>query len=578
LNSVGPALPGVEIRLESTGVAASGNGQEPVEGEILARGPSVFAGYRQLPDQTAEAFTPDGWFHTGDLGYFDEEGYLYISGRASTLIVTEGGKNIQPEPLEEVYQAHPFIREIGILQADNHLVALIVPEIDEINWHRNGDVGPAIREAVNDRLQTVASYQRITDYALTDLPLPRTNLGKIQRHTLTKYYYQAKQGAIQADPGLAGPISIEDLSEKDQALLADPLVRQVWDWLAERYPDRRLTPETSPQLDLGIDSMEWLTLTLELSQRTGVELSDTAIGRITTVRDLLMEVQAAATGGESVQRFSLEDSEVLLTDKQKKWLSPRGIMVELLAALIFFPMRWFARLYFRLTAHGLENIPAHSNFVLTPNHLSFLDAPMVAAVLPYPLTRQTYWAASTNTLFNNPLVKLISWVFQAVPIEHQRAGAGLQSLALGAAVLQRRKNLVWFPEGNITRSAGMLPFQEGIGLILEAQPTPVVPVYIQGTRDALPRGDWFPRPKPITITFGLPCDPRQLAEEGEGANIPTRISRALQARVIALSEPSPAEKLEKPGRNLARTSMIEIAAILFVLALVWFLLPRKKSK
>lgn len=581
LSSVGPPLPGIELRLAPVEPAAKGGdtaAQPAGEGEILARGPSVFAGYRQLPEQTAGAFTDDGWFRTGDLGYFDEEGQLYISGRASTLIVTEGGKNIQPEPVEEVYQSHPFIREIGILADENKLVALIVPDIEEINWHRNGDVPRAIREAVSEQIKAVPSYQRLSDYAITDVPLPRTNLGKIQRHTLTGYYHQAKAGTIQALPEQAGPVARADMAERDQALLEDPLAHQVWNWLAERYPDRRLTPDSSPHLDLGIDSMDWLTLTLELSELTGVELSDEAIGRVTTVRDLLQEVQAAAEAGVLTRDNPLENPDEWLTSEQQKWLTPRNVFFETLGALIFFPLRLAARLYFRLTAYGLENLPQQGNFILTPNHVSFLDAPMIAATLPYPLTRQFYWAASTQTLFSNWVVRTISWIFQAVPIEHQRSGAGLRNLALAAAVLKRQKNLVWFPEGNITRTEGMLPFQQGIGLVLEAFPTTVVPVYIKGAREALPRGDWWPKSVPITITFGQPCEPHELAEQGQGENSPTRIANALQAKVVALGQTPAEETLPVPSRQLAGRAIIEAVVIVLSFGLAWLVMRRIQSK
>src|SRR5207237_7680045 len=88
IGSVGRPLPGVEIRIDRAAQPDQAPSEEPLrptepneEGEILARGPGVFAGYHDLPDETTKAFTRDGWFRTGDLGYLDAQGYLYITGR-----------------------------------------------------------------------------------------------------------------------------------------------------------------------------------------------------------------------------------------------------------------------------------------------------------------------------------------------------------------------------------------------------------------------------------------------------------------------------------------------------------------
>jgi long-chain acyl-CoA synthetase len=535
LASVGPALPGIDLRVVPVEISEedTDSDQTAEESEVQARGPSVFSGYRNLPEENEAAFTEDGWFRTGDLGHFDDEGYLYITGRASTLIVLEGGKKIQPDSLEETYQEHQFIREIGILYEDNQLVALIVPEIEPINRLRNGDVEQAIREAVNERTQAVASYQRISDYAITTEPLVRTNLGKIRRHVLVEKYQQAKEGITQTDTADTGPVAIEDMSEKDRELLADSAARQMWDWLANRYPDKRLSPDTSPQLDLGVDSLEWLTLTMEVKDVTGVELSDEAIKEINTVRDLL---QAVSTGvdREAPGPASLENAEEMLTEAQKKWLEPPGPALQALGAVVFFIYRLLVRLMFRLKVNGLENLPSDRNYVLTPNHSSMLDAPMVAAALTYDQMRQTHWAGAADIMLTNPLMRLVSRMSQVLPVERYTGGTGVQNLALAVAVLRRQKNLVWFPEGRITTTGEMLPFREGIGLILEQTQTVVVPVLIQGTREAMPVEASWPRLKPVTVTFGYPCDPQELAEKGEGENIPTRIVRGLQAEVAAL--------------------------------------------
>ena len=542
LASVGPPLEGIEIRIapveqiDAAGPAPT-NGDTPPEGEIQARGPSVFSGYYRLPAETTAAFTADGWFRTGDLGYLDEAGYIYVTGRVSTLIVLEGGKKIQPEALEEKYQENQFIREIGILyHQGNQLVALIVPEIEAVNRLHNGDVTQAIREGVNERLQVVASYQRLTDYAITEEPLPRTNLGKIRRHLLVERYNQARQGLESTGQSDLGPVPLADMTEQDQALLQQPAAGAVWDWLAERYPNKRLSPDTSPQLDLGIDSLEWLSLTMQVSDLTGVELADETIRQITTVRDLLQAVQSAPER-DVAPVTAIENPEERLGAEQRAWLEPPGPLLEWLGAIIFFIYRPLVRFLFRVKVHGLENLPGDSNYLLTPNHSSMLDAPVLASALTYAQMRQTHWAGAADIMLTNPFMRLVSRLGRVLPVERYTGGTGVQNLILAIAALQRRRNLVWFPEGRISTTGEMLPFREGIGLILEQAQTAVVPVLIQGTREAMPPFTNFPRFfKPVTITFGRPCDPQELARQGEGDNSAGRIAQALRRQLIALRE------------------------------------------
>jgi long-chain acyl-CoA synthetase len=205
LGSVGQPVPEIEVRIDPSAVPdeddAEGSGRQEQErragdgeeGEILARGPGVFAGYRNMPDKTDEAFTDDGWYRTEDLGYFDDDGYLYVTGRVSTLIVTEGGKNVQPEDVEEAYLESPVVSEIGVLEKDGQLVAVIVPEPNEIQ-QRGSDTEEAIREAVDETSKHLPSYRRLSDYAITGESLEYTRLGKLRRHVLEERFDRAKEG------------------------------------------------------------------------------------------------------------------------------------------------------------------------------------------------------------------------------------------------------------------------------------------------------------------------------------------------------------------------------------------------
>jgi long-chain acyl-CoA synthetase len=120
IGSVGPILPGVEVRIAP-------------DGEILARGPNIMLGYWGKPEATAEAVDPDGFMHTGDVGYLDSDGFLFITDRKKDIIVTSGGKNIAPQPIEGRLGATPFIAQ-AVLIGDKfpYLTALIVPNFENL--------------------------------------------------------------------------------------------------------------------------------------------------------------------------------------------------------------------------------------------------------------------------------------------------------------------------------------------------------------------------------------------------------------------------------------------------------------
>jgi long-chain acyl-CoA synthetase len=541
LASVGRPVPGIDVRIDPSAMPDEDPERrkdgywtdEPyVEGEILARGPGVFSGYRNLPKETEEAFTDDGWFRTRDLGYFDEDGYLYVTGRASTLIVTEGGKNVQPEEVEEAYLEDPVVREAGVLQKDGRLVAVMMPDLDEIR-RRSGEIDRAIRQAVEEGSRRLPSYQRISDYAITRQPLERTQLGKLRRHLLEDRFDRAKKGEEEAGETV-GPIPIERMSGQDRALLENPAARRLWRLLADRYSDRHLTPDTSPQLDLAVDSLGWVDLTLEIAQSTGVELSEEAIGSIYTVRDLLNEVaeQASAGGGGLPQALPLEQPEEVLSDEQKRWLRPLGPAESAVAKGMFALNRALARKVFHLQVGGAEHLPKEGPFVLAPNHISFLDPFAVAAALDYRRLRRTYWAGRVGVAFGNPFTRLVSRLARAVPIDSHRAV--FSSLAFGALVLKSQWNLIWFPEGHRSPTGELQPFKPGIGMLLDRYPVPVVPILIRGTHEAMPPGRVWVRPNKVEVFFGEPLDPRELEQQGEGDQPQSRIVQALHDHVAQM--------------------------------------------
>lgn len=535
LASAGRPIPGIEVRVDPSAVpGATGEGgytdRPGKEGEVLARGPGVFSGYRNMPEETEEVLTEDGWFRTGDLGYFDEDGYLYITGRASTLIVTEAGKNVQPEEVEGAYLESPAIREIGVLQKNGRLVALVVPETGQTQ--NTEDLVAGVRGAISEVSRNLPSHMQVSDFAVTRASLEYTQLGKLRRHVLEDRYEQAKSGEEGPDES-PGPVPLEEMSGEDRALLEQPGARQVWDWLAARYPERRLAPETDLRMDLDVDSMEWVNMTMEIGQRTGVELQEEAIERIESVRDLLEEVARRAEAGEEATLVSpLENPEEHLDERQMSLLEPPGPAEAAAARVLYHLNRLAARRIFGLRVEGAEHLPAEGPFVIAPNHVSYLDAFAVGAALGYRHLEQTHWAGWAGTAFGNPVTRAFSRLARVVPIDPERAG--LSSLAFSAAVLDRNRNLVWFPEGERSPTGDLQQFRPGIGLLLKHFRVPVVPVFIRGTEDAMPRGQTLRRPARVTVAFGSPLDPGELEERGEGATPEDRIVSALRQRVAEL--------------------------------------------
>ena len=519
--SVGQVCPGVELRIDPAALEPEEQTDRQI-GEVLARGPNVFSGYRNLPEETARAFTADCWFRTGDSGYL-EDGFLVLTGRLSTLIKTESGEKVQTEDVEAAYAKEPAIREIGILEKSGKLVALIVPDRAACG----NDIEAAIRGAIENASRRLPSYERISDYTLTNDALPHTRLGKLQRHRLVHRFAEAKTSGEAATS--AGVMPLEEMSGEDRALVEEPRPQAVWQLLARCYSGKRLTPDTSLQFDLGVDSLEWLNLTLEIAEASGVEVSEEAIARIDTVRDLLREVLEAAEGAGI---DPLGQPYAILDDTQKRWLRPLGSLMNQTARFIYAFGRGSMRLLFRVRVEGHENFPTDQPWVMSPNHVSLLDGFVLANALNWKQLRQTYWAGWTGIVTANAFMRFLSRLGRILPVEPTRAAR--TGLALGAIVLQNKNNLVWFPEGGLSRTGELREFKPGIGLLLERFPTLVLPVAIKGTRKALPPGHAFPRFSPVRIVIGKPCTAAELLRLGHGEKPHERIAHGLRQKVAEL--------------------------------------------
>ncbi|HEX5795883.1 MAG TPA: 1-acyl-sn-glycerol-3-phosphate acyltransferase, partial [Geminicoccaceae bacterium] len=401
------------------------------------------------------------------------------------------------------------------------LVGLIVPEIDALRATGGEELRQRLRTEIGQRSGRLPSYQRLGDFAVTAEALPRTQIGKLRRHELDAIFERAKAGA-------AGATTRAELSARDQALLEQGQLAEVWRWLEERFAPRPLSLDSSPQLDLGLDSFDWMSLTMELGERFGVQLSEDAVGRVTTLRDLLVEVEQAGRDGAGA---TAEIGE--LSAEQERWLRPRSAPLRALAAVLFALNRALIYGLFRLRVEGREHLPAEGPYLLAPNHASYLDPFALGAALSWAQLRRLYWAGWTGLLFRGPLTRLFSRAAQVLPVDPER---GLTStLPLAVAALERGNALCWFPEGARSTDGRLHRFLPGAGLLIERTGVTAVPVYIGGSFEAWPPGRSLPRLRPLRVRFGRP-----IALEGEGSATAgerhRQIADRLHDAVAALAE------------------------------------------
>jgi len=186
--STGPIVPGLEVRIENP------DPQSGI-GEIIVRGPSVMKGYYRDAERTAEVLSHEGWFHTGDLGRFDQNGYLYISGRFKNVILGPSGENIYPEAIESVINRSEIVLESLTYHDEGQLVARIYLDYEklDVEFSTLGLSGSQTRERITQLLEDlrrqvneqVSSFSRISRVIEQTEPFEKTPTQKIKRYLYT---------------------------------------------------------------------------------------------------------------------------------------------------------------------------------------------------------------------------------------------------------------------------------------------------------------------------------------------------------------------------------------------------------
>jgi long-chain acyl-CoA synthetase len=209
--TVGPPIDGVEVRIAS-------------DGEILCRGPNVMQGYYNKPEETREAIEADDWFHTGDIGELDADGYLRITGRKKEIIVLSNGKNVAPQAVERALKASRYVSEVVVF--GDHLpalIALVVPDFEQVTaWLRerglppvtNDEIAasPDVRQLLKAEFKAhstgLADFERVRRFAVLNRGLTFdagevTPSLKIKRRVVAEHFAEALQRLQHGDDAAA---------------------------------------------------------------------------------------------------------------------------------------------------------------------------------------------------------------------------------------------------------------------------------------------------------------------------------------------------------------------------------------
>lgn len=518
LGSVGLPIPGVEVRI----LDPDGQGV----GEIAAKGPNVMKGYYRDPEGTSEAFR-EGCLLTGDLGYLDRDGYLFITGRQKEVIVLSSGKNIYPEELEAHYLKSPYIKEICVLAIPDpkseralSLQAVIVPDFDYLKAKGIANSQEALRWEMARLSHELPGYKRTKGYRIVKGPLPRTRLGKLQRHLIAESYFVPGKVKEEALPEI-------EPSGEDLEILETDVGQRIVSYLYQVSGKARpVKLDDNLELDLGIDSFGRVQLLVALEEMTGIDLPESITAEAFTVRELLLRVLeslgreirekgparapalgAGSTAWREVLRAGLPEDLVQMIE-----LEP-GRITKAVALSLRGLLRLIFTVLFRLKVSGVKNLPLKGPYILTPNHMSYVDAFLIAASMPEKLASQLFFLGFQEYFKRPPISKLVK-MLQVIPID---ADLYLyKALQASAHVLQKEKVLCVFPEGGRSFDGEVQRFKKGVALLAKELDVPVVPVLINGSFEVLPRGARWPRLHPLKVVFGEPIYIHRLTIQERG--------------------------------------------------------------
>jgi long-chain acyl-CoA synthetase len=503
---VGKAVPGVQLRIADP--------NEHGIGEVLARGPNVMAGYTD-PEATAATIDAEGWLHTGDLGKLDAKGRLSIAGRLKDVIVTSTGENVYPDDLEREIGAVEHISEltvVGIGSGSAEKVAcLAVPAADAPGVK-------ADRGARNERaMQSLRAALAKLPYGkqpavvhLYDAPLPRTATRKVKR---------AEVKEILARMALAtAPASGDGRTSA---------VRVAIGAIRGRSP-ADLAGAATLQDDLGFDSLALSELLVALEAKFGA-IEPMALQACRTVADVEALVGAGRENGAGQRRAVIRD------DEGERIVLPPVVQEAGKRFIGKLQDAFYGRLM-NSRVYGRAFIPHNRNTIVVANHSSHLDMGFVRHALGSYGEDIVSLAAQDYFFDKRPLRRAFFENLTNLQALDRRSGLRA-SERQAAEILSQGKTMLIFPEGTRSPDGDVHDFKPLLGHLALTYAVDILPMFLEGTREAMPKGQKLPSSRDIIARIGPPLgvdDMRRLTRGMTPADAAREVSRLAQQAVVAL--------------------------------------------
>jgi long-chain acyl-CoA synthetase len=543
IGSVGKAMKGVEAKVVEAKLIDPQPPEDggPATAEIALRGAVVMKGYWNRPDATA-AVLREGWFHTGDLGYFDSKGNLFLTGRKKEVIVLSNGKNIYPEEVEAHYLQSPYIKELAVLGLEgqpgegDRLHAVIVPNFDVLRQKKIVNAKEVIRYDIESLSQQIASTKRIGSYEIWQEDLPRTTTRKIKRFEVEKRVRanQARNNSDDSELPAERPLTEEEAGWLDQPDVqrALKIVREV-----ARTAPAELRPTHNLELDLGLDSMQRVELLSQIEEQLGGDVEESQLAGIYTVRDLVDAVlQSAASGaGGPGTRTTFAGWKAILAEdpdpaavfslvRQQRATAAFWYMVSRLIQVVALDR-------FDLHVLGMKKLPQSGPYIICSNHESYIDPLILASVLPPPVFNKVF-AVGTSEIFGQGFMLRLARSLRVVVVDPD--ANLIPAMRAGAFGLRQGRSLILYPEGERSIDGTPKTFKKGAAILSIHLQVPIVPVAIEGFYEAWPRNKSFQGFNPLKIVFGDPIIPPPESEASEAAY--ENLTAELKTRVVEMWE------------------------------------------